>query len=39
MRDMPRPERSADTVTYTLVANVQVFVNEDCRVTLKKVAN
>ena len=34
MRDKPRPGRPAETVTPSVVANVEVFVNKDGRVAL-----
>ena len=37
MRDKPRPGRPAEAVTPTMVANVEVFVNKDHRVTLEEV--
>ena len=39
IRDKPRPGRPAVAVTPTVVANVEVFVNKGCRVTLLTVAN
>ena len=39
VRDKPRPRRPAEAVTPTIVANVEVLVNKNCRVTLQKVAN
>ena len=39
MRDKPRPGRPAETVNPTLVANVEVFVNKDRRVTLQNIAD
>ena len=39
MRDKPRPGRPTKAMTLTMMANVKVFVNKDCRVTLQEVAN
>ena len=39
MRDKPRPGRPTEAVTPTVMANVEVFVNKGCRVTLLTVAN
>ena len=39
MRDQPRLGRPAEAVTPTMVANVEVFVNKDYRVTLYGVAH
>ena len=35
MRDKLRPRRSAEKVTPTMVANAEVFVNKDHRVTMR----
>ena len=39
MMDKPRPGRPTEAVTPTMVANVEVFVNKDRRVTLQEIAN
>ena len=36
MRDKPRPGRPALAVTPVVLANVEVFVNKDRRVTLQE---
>ena len=38
MMDKPRPGRPTEAVTSTMVANVEVFVNKDRRVTLQEIA-
>ena len=38
LRDKPRPGRQAEAVTSTMLADVEVFVNKDCRVTLQELA-
>ena len=38
MRDKPRPGRPTEAVILTMGANVEVFINKDCRVTLQEVA-
>ena len=39
MRNKPRPVRPAEALTPTMGADVESFVNKDCRVTLQEVAN
>ena len=39
VRPKSRPGRPAEAVTPTMLANVEVFVNKDRRVTLQEVAN
>ena len=38
MKDKPRPERPAEAVTPTMLADVKVFVNQD-RSDMQEVAN
>ena len=38
MRDMPWPGRPAEPLTPTMVANFEVFVNIDRKVTLQEIA-
>ena len=39
LRDKPRPGQPAKAMTPEMVANDEVFVNKDCRVTLQDVVN
>ena len=39
VRDKPWPARPAESMTPTMVANIEVLVNKDRRVTLQEVAN
>ena len=39
MRDKPRSGNPTEAMVPTMVANVEVFVNKDQRVTLREIAN